>query len=89
MRCGIGSWGGSASENGRLRHGDGGPEGGDRHRRVLVLPTLPADRKAMGKGAAVRAMLGPYGRKRGGQGCWTSARRGGSVPIPAPARAMC
>jgi hypothetical protein len=28
-----------------------------------VLPTLPADRKAMGKGAAVRAMLGPYGRK--------------------------
>jgi hypothetical protein len=28
------------SESGRLRHGDGGHEGGDRRRRVLVLPTL-------------------------------------------------
>jgi hypothetical protein len=28
------------SESGRLRHGDEGHEGGDRRRRVLVLPTL-------------------------------------------------
>jgi len=30
----------SASESGRLRHGDGGPEGRDRRRRSFVLPIL-------------------------------------------------
>jgi hypothetical protein len=30
----------SASESGRLRHGDGGHKGGDRRRRVLVLPSM-------------------------------------------------
>ena len=30
----------SASESGRLRHRDGGHEGGDRRRKVLVLATL-------------------------------------------------
>ena len=37
------------SESGRLRHGDGDPEGGDRRRRVLVLPTLSLGRSAMGR----------------------------------------
>jgi hypothetical protein len=32
--------GGPASENGRLRHGDGDSEGGNRCRRGLVLTTL-------------------------------------------------
>jgi hypothetical protein len=38
--CGIGSWGRPASESGRLRHGDGEPEGGNRCRRGLVLTIL-------------------------------------------------
>jgi hypothetical protein len=38
--CGIGSWEGPASENGRLRHRDGGHEEGDRCRRSFVLPIL-------------------------------------------------
>ena len=38
--CGRGSWGGRPSESGRLRHGDGDPEGGDRRRRGLVLTIL-------------------------------------------------
>ncbi len=29
------------TENGRLCNGNGGHEGGDRRRRVLMLPTLP------------------------------------------------
>jgi hypothetical protein len=40
VHCGGGSRGRPVSESGRLRHGDGGHEGGDRRRRVLVLPTL-------------------------------------------------
>jgi hypothetical protein len=32
--------GGPASENGKLRHGDGDSEGGNRCRRGLVLTTL-------------------------------------------------
>jgi hypothetical protein len=31
----------TASESGRLRHGDGGQGRGDRRRRVLKLPTVP------------------------------------------------
>jgi hypothetical protein len=32
-----------ASESGRLRHGDGDPEGGNRVRRGLVLTILPTE----------------------------------------------
>jgi hypothetical protein len=39
VRCGIGL-GRPVSESGRLCHGDGGPEGGARRRRALMLPIL-------------------------------------------------
>jgi len=42
VRCGSGFWGRPASESGRLRHGDGDSEGGNRCRRGLVLTILLA-----------------------------------------------
>jgi hypothetical protein len=45
--CGIGLLGRPASASGRLRHADGAHGPGDRHRRVLKLPTLHEGRSKL------------------------------------------
>ncbi len=40
MHCGSGRLGRPASESGRLRRRDGGHEGGDRRRKVLMLACM-------------------------------------------------
>ena len=58
----------SAPESGRLCHRDGGPEGGDRRRKVLMLAILPGSaapalhREGSGRAQAVT----PLGEGRGG-----------------------
>ena len=42
-----------ASESGRLRHGDGGHEWGDRRRRVLLLPTLLSQPEPVRQGSCL------------------------------------